>query len=30
VPAIAETRAYVSNILLRLTPAEAGETGLPK
>jgi len=30
VPAIAETRAYVSNILLRLSPAEAGETGLPK
>lgn len=30
VPAIAETRAYVSNILLRLTPAQAGETGMPK
>lgn len=30
VPAIAETRAYVSDILLRLSPAEAGKTGLPK
>jgi soluble lytic murein transglycosylase-like protein len=30
VPAIAETRAYVSDILLRLTPAAAGETGIPQ
>jgi soluble lytic murein transglycosylase-like protein len=28
VPAIAETRAYVSNILLRLSPADAGPTGI--
>jgi soluble lytic murein transglycosylase-like protein len=27
IPAIAETRSYVSNILLRLTPADAGQTG---
>ena len=30
VPRIAETRAYVSAILDRLTPAAAGETGFPK
>lgn len=29
-PRIAETQSYVSNILLRLTPADAGQTGLPK
>jgi soluble lytic murein transglycosylase-like protein len=27
IPAIAETRSYVSDILLRLTPADAGQTG---
>jgi hypothetical protein len=27
IPAIAETQSYVSNILLRLTPADAGQTG---
>lgn len=27
IPAIAETRSYVSNILLRLSPAGAGQTG---
>ncbi|WBO23781.1 lytic transglycosylase domain-containing protein [Sphingomonas abietis] len=30
VPAIAETRAYVSNILLHMAPAAVGETGIPK
>ncbi len=30
VPRIAETQSYVSDILLRLTPADAAQTGSPK